>query len=202
MDNLLQLSNVACQEEPLQVIGEFRIEENNIKSRAFDHSSSSSSVTNKSERTGLDTGKTAADTCSSSRRYELFFLDTLISPTCFFSKLIFSSHLYFKCRTSLIADGDRCSVREKIKSAFRKKAETYDELLELSAHVVEEHVLENAPSKLDYYKAGIACCKRVFEISNAHENNVTNNSTCVDGKGTSENGEDGPKPVKRAKTQH
>lgn len=101
-------------------------------------------------------------------------------------------------RTDSIGDSDRSAIREKIKSAFRKKAETYDELLELSSSVIEEQVMSNAPSKLDFYKAGISCCKRIFEISNANNSTVSQ----TDDKTNGDNDENGPKPVKRAKTQH
>lgn len=102
------------------------------------------------------------------------------------------------CRSDVIGDSDRSAIREKIKSAFRKKAETYDELIELSSSVIEEQVMLNAPSKLDFYKAGISCCKRIFEISNASNSMVSP----TDDKTNGDADESGPKPVKRAKTQH
>lgn len=108
------------------------------------------------------------------------------------------SKLFALCRTDAIGDSDRSAIREKIKSAFRKKAETYDELIELSSSVIEEQVMLNAPSKLDFYKAGISCCKRIFEISNANNSTVST----TDDKTNGDADENGPKPVKRAKTQH
>jgi hypothetical protein len=68
--------------------------------------------------------------------------------------------------------------------------------LDLCSRVVEEQAFEAALSKLDYYKAGISCCKRIFEKSN------TQNVLSVDIKSVSEQSEDTPKPLKRAKTEH
>jgi hypothetical protein len=104
-------------------------------------------------------------------------------------------------RVGIVAESDRVAVREKIKSAFKKKTETYEHLLELSSQLIEENVISNAPSKLDYYKSGIACCKRIFEISNSSQGAGESSSAVSEGKGNE--GEDGgPKPVKRVKTQH
>lgn len=64
--------------------------------------------------------------------------------------------------------------------------------------MLEGDVFTNAPSKLDYYKAGISCCKRVFDASNAQAAALEQGS-----KSAQEQSEDAaPRAVKRAKTQH
>lgn len=97
-----------------------------------------------------------------------------------------------------ISLSDRTAVKEKIKTAMRKKATNYDDLLEISGALAEEHVFAEALSKLDYYKSGISTCKKIFEIGNAQ---VATNEV-HDSKAESNSDENGPRPVKRAKTQH
>lgn len=53
-----------------------------------------------------------------------------------------------------------------MKNALRKKAQSYDELLELCCALTEEQLHETSPSKLDYYKAGITHVKKIFDKSN------------------------------------
>jgi len=41
-----------------------------------------------------------------------------------------------------ISESDSLAVREKIKCALRKRAESYEQLLELSGAIVEDHTYE------------------------------------------------------------
>ena len=90
---------------------------------------------------------------------------------------------------------DRETIREKIKMAYRKKAESYDELLDLCSALTEQHILDAAPTKLDYYKNGISCCKKIFDLGN-ELNDQNSNAKTTDPSG------EAPKGVKRTKTQH
>lgn len=98
---------------------------------------------------------------------------------------------------------DRKIIREKIKIAYKKKATTYDALLELCSTYAEDQVYENAPTKLDYYKNGISCCKTIFDLSNqinsASDSEQKAGPSADTPGGTSE---DVPRGLKRAKTQH
>mmetsp|Transcript_31479 Transcript_31479/g.34404 ORF Transcript_31479/g.34404 Transcript_31479/m.34404 type:complete len:165 (-) Transcript_31479:465-959(-) len=95
-----------------------------------------------------------------------------------------------------ISDNDRCSIRDKIKNAFRKRSnESYEDLLELCTNLAEESVFYHAPSRLDYYKSGIQEVKRIFEKADEIK------TICKNGKST-ENTEEGQRSLKRLKTQH
>ncbi len=94
---------------------------------------------------------------------------------------------------------DRKIIREKMKAAYKKKSATFDELLELCASVEEEQIYQSAPSKLDYYKNGIHCVKRIFEKKSEIESGSNETEICAKNNADAE---EAPKTLKRAKTQH
>jgi hypothetical protein len=100
-----------------------------------------------------------------------------------------------------ITINDRKIIRDKIKIAYKKKASTFEELLELCSHYAEDQVYDKAPTKLDYYKNGISCCKTIFELSDHMNAPVSAEKTAstIDNSG---GGEEVPRGLKRAKTQH
>ncbi len=57
---------------------------------------------------------------------------------------------------------------------------------------------ERAPSKLDYYKNGVQCVKKIFDKKATV---VSNDDAAGKDDGTADD-TDAPKAVKRAKTQH
>jgi len=94
---------------------------------------------------------------------------------------------------------DRNAIREKIKSAFRKRAAEYEDLLCLCSAVTEEFVCERAPSKLDYYKNGVQCVKKIFDKRNFASSTEVETTDKPEYQGSEDSA---PKAVKRAKTQH
>lgn len=99
-----------------------------------------------------------------------------------------------------VLPSDRNAIREKVKGAFRKRAADYEELLGLCSTITEELVYERAPSKLDYYKNGVQCVKKIFDKKAA---SVVSNADATAGKDeVTTDDTDAPKAVKRAKTQH
>lgn len=96
-----------------------------------------------------------------------------------------------------IQENDRKAIKDKLRTALVKKAPAYDDLLDLCVALSEEHIYEEAPSKLDYYKSGISCVKKIFEKSaelHAAPEPVLKVAPSVE--------ESGPRVVKRAKTLH
>ena len=116
-----------------------------------------------------------------------------MNRTTYLSKL---SEFYDSTPQVVLLPSDREAIRDKIKMAYRKKAESFDELLDLCSALTEQHIYENVPTKLDYYKNGISCCKKIFDLGN--ELNDQNSSANKAGPST----DDVPKLVKRTKTQH
>jgi hypothetical protein len=107
----------------------------------------------------------------------------------YLSSILFSSER--------ILPSDRKTIKDKIRLAFKKKALTYDDLLDLCSTIGEKRVFESAPTKLDYYKNGILSCKTIFELSdlggkvNGEENDKNDDTN-----------DDVPRGLKCAKTQH
>ena len=58
---------------------------------------------------------------------------------------------------------ERCFIKEKIKVAYRKKAPTYEDLIDICSSIDEELLFVNAPSRLDYFKSGTQFEKRVSD---------------------------------------
>jgi hypothetical protein len=85
-----------------------------------------------------------------------------------------------------------------MKTAYRKKASSYEELIELCTLVDEEQIFKSAPSKLDYYKNGIHCVKTIFEKKSQIDSGLQE----TDLKKPLEDTDAAPKSLKRAKTQH
>lgn len=58
---------------------------------------------------------------------------------------------------------ERQSIREKIKEAYRKNTQSFEDLLETCAAMEEEALYMTALSRLDYFKSGIQYDKRIAE---------------------------------------
>jgi predicted ATPase len=58
---------------------------------------------------------------------------------------------------------ERKFIREKIRSAYKRKMESLEQLLETCAAIEEELLLAAAPSRLDYFKAGVHFERRVVD---------------------------------------
>eukprot|EP00602_Paraphysomonas_sp_CaronLab_P003219 CAMPEP_0185017600 /NCGR_PEP_ID=MMETSP1103-20130426/537_1 /TAXON_ID=36769 /ORGANISM="Paraphysomonas bandaiensis, Strain Caron Lab Isolate" /LENGTH=147 /DNA_ID=CAMNT_0027547089 /DNA_START=168 /DNA_END=611 /DNA_ORIENTATION=- len=58
---------------------------------------------------------------------------------------------------------ERQLIRRKISSAYETKIKSYEELLQICSAIEEELVFISAPSRLDYFKAGLQYEKRVVE---------------------------------------
>ncbi len=94
-------------------------------------------------------------------------------------------------------------MKDKIKAAFRRKAQEYEEMVELCSTIAEENVFDQAPSKLDFYKGGIAYCKKIMETNLSASVDSCSSSVTKSGSEANLVAEEGiPKPVKRAKSQH
>jgi len=63
----------------------------------------------------------------------------------------------------LVTLEERTYIRDKIKTAYERKAPSYEDLLELTCAIEEEFVFAAAPSRLDYFKSGVQFEKRVSE---------------------------------------
>lgn len=120
---------------------------------------------------------------------------------------LFSSSCRLPCEQILLTD--RTAIQDKIRTAYAKKASDYDSLLNLCVAVTEDRIYREAPSKLDYYKQGIALVKTVFDKSaelrnrNASNNNLEAMDTTNAAKPIETSSSDEPPRVlKRAKTQH
>jgi hypothetical protein len=71
---------------------------------------------------------------------------------------------------------DRMFIREKIKSAYKSKTATYEELLETCCAIEEEQLFAAAPAKLDYFKSGVQYEKRVSEKRRQLNGNIMTES--------------------------
>jgi hypothetical protein len=109
---------------------------------------------------------------------------------------------FFICRPcDQIQATDREAIAEKIRSAFYKKTESYDDLISLCVALTESQIYNDAPSKLDYYKQGITYVKKIFDKSaELHALPVEDTNTAKPDGVASE--DPAPRVVKRAKTQH
>lgn len=95
---------------------------------------------------------------------------------------------------------ERQYIRERIKTAYKRKAPTYEELLDVACSIEEELVFGSAPSRLDYFKCGVQYEKRVTEKQAQLKMGV---AAILGLERTLDDQEaDTPKIVKRAKTQH
>ena len=98
--------------------------------------------------------------------------------------------------TRLITIEERKGIRDRIKSAYQRKAPTYEELLDACSAIEEEFLFTSVPSKLDYFKSGVQFEKRIVEkqsaIRTSSETTDQQTSCTVDGKSE----------TKRAKTDH
>eukprot|EP01031_Cornospumella_fuschlensis_P027290 gene27290-32962_t len=103
-----------------------------------------------------------------------------------------------------ILTNDRTAIQDKIRTAYTKKASDYDSLLNLCVAVTEDRIYHEAPSKLDYYKQGIALVKTVFDKS-AELRSSSNNLEALETAAKpveASSSEEAPRALKRAKTQH
>jgi len=100
--------------------------------------------------------------------------------------------------SKLITADERRYIRDKIKAAYMKKANSFEDLLETCAAIEEELVFSSAPSRLDYFKSGVQFEKRVSE----KRCELKNSSQTVPTASIETSENDQPKPIKRAKTNH
>ena len=91
--------------------------------------------------------------------------------------------------TRLITIEERKGIRERIKTAYQKKAPTYEELLDVCSAIEEEFLFTSVPSRLDYFKSGVQYEKRILEKQSAL-------------RSSSETNEQQTSSAKRAKTDH
>ena len=75
--------------------------------------------------------------------------------------------------TRVITIEERKGIRERIKSAYQKKAPTYEELLDVCSAIEEEFLFTSVPSRLDYFKSGVQFEKRVVEKQSALHSSET-----------------------------
>jgi hypothetical protein len=191
MDSLLQLSAIACEQERLNEM--ISISSSEISSSTLTTSSPSENISPPLKDPPI--ARCFPHPGSSLKRYFLNILFILLMNFNFFP--------FFPCLchrpSDQVQDTDRSAIREKIRSAFAKKAQTYEELLNLCVSLTEDQIFNEAPSKLDYYKQGISMVKKVFDKSALLQTNP-NEEICKLSRATSS--DDLPRVVKRAKTQH
>ena len=58
---------------------------------------------------------------------------------------------------------ERLFIREKIKTAYRKRVQTFEDLIDTCSAIDEELMFAAAPSRLDYFKSGVYFEKRVAD---------------------------------------
>ena len=92
---------------------------------------------------------------------------------------------------------ERQFITKKIKAAYRRKAPTYEELLDACCAIEEEFVFIVAPSRLDYFKSGVQYEKRIVGKLTTMRRSATE-------KVAEEAGpiDESARGVKRMKTQH
>lgn len=116
--------------------------------------------------------------------------------------LSFSSNIDYCIRcpsdwSTQMTSEERQFITKKIRTAYQRKAPTYDELLDACCAIEEEFVFMVAPSRLDYFKSGvqyekrivgkICCLRRSAAASSAEQAVVVDELS---------------RGIKRAKTQH
>ena len=99
--------------------------------------------------------------------------------------------------SSQMTSEERQFITKKIRTAYQRKAPTYDELLDACCAIEEEFVFMVAPSRLDYFKSGVQyekrivgkiCCLRRSAAASSAEPAVVVDEVS--------------RGIKRAKTQH
>jgi hypothetical protein len=55
----------------------------------------------------------------------------------------------------LVTLEERSYIRDKIRTAYERKVNSFEDLLELTCAIEEEFVFASAPSRLDYFKSGL-----------------------------------------------
>jgi hypothetical protein len=92
---------------------------------------------------------------------------------------------------------ERQFITKKIRTAYQRKAPTYEELLDACCAIEEEFVFMVAPSRLDYFKSGVQYEKRIVgKISGLRRSAATASADEAAPVDESSRG------IKRAKTQH
>ncbi len=192
MDHLLQLSTVACQAE--------RLDDPSSPASVISPSSSASSSSREDTNDPIPTLSAPVIGATGSRELKQTIKRLVISVFCKSVHNILLYQIIFSSAETILPN-DRKIIREKIKIAYKKKAVTYDALLDLCSSYAEDQVHAQAPTKLDYYKNGISCCKTIFELSNQSNSLIENDKgNCSNGEAPS--AEEVPRGLKRAKTQH
>ena len=97
---------------------------------------------------------------------------------------------------------ERKFIRDKVKSAYKKKAPTYDDLLDVCSAIEEELLFSVAPSRLDYFKSGVQFEKRVAEKLTQIRTGVSlGGMSCSSSADKISNEESDEFKIKRSKTQ-
>jgi hypothetical protein len=114
--------------------------------------------------------------------------------------LYLNNYKIFFLRTICLKSEERALISERIKISYGKRAQTYEELLELCSAVEEELIYNLAPSRLDYFKLGTQCLKR-FDCKKKEMQNIKSvASSCLSSAEAIT--DDTTRNVKRSKTQH
>jgi hypothetical protein len=92
---------------------------------------------------------------------------------------------------------ERQFITKKIRTAYQRKAPTYEELLDACCAIEEEFVFMVAPSRLDYFKSGVQYEKRIVGKICGLRRSAT--SASADEAAPVDESSRG---IKRAKTQH
>lgn len=92
---------------------------------------------------------------------------------------------------------ERQFITKKIRTAYQRKAPTYEELLDACCAIEEEFVFMVAPSRLDYFKSGVQYEKRIVGKISGLRRSAATAST-----GEAVIVDETSRGIKRAKTQH
>ena len=98
---------------------------------------------------------------------------------------------------------ERKFIRDKVKAAYKRKALSYDDLLDTCSAIEEELLFGIAPSRLDYFKSGVQFEKRVAEKLVQIRSGVNPAMSCTTTSPSSEKPteETEESKIKRSKTQ-
>jgi hypothetical protein len=90
-----------------------------------------------------------------------YFSELSIHPPASYLNNDEPSSKYGRDWTKSVNNDERKNICEKLKAVYRKKAPTYEALLEICSAIEEEFLLSEAPSRLDYIKSGVQFERRV-----------------------------------------
>lgn len=96
---------------------------------------------------------------------------------------------------------ERKFIRDKVKAAYKRKALSYDDLLDACSAIEEELLFGIAPSRLDYFKSGVQFEKRVAEKLTQIRSGVNPSMSCSNSSPDKPVEETEESKIKRSKTQ-